>query len=128
MPHEIGTLSALLVDDDQMIIQELVTAIDVTDLFMRVDHADNLGQASLKLKAHGYELIILNHKLKDGVGLHLLKEKISPKSVIYTFSSLSDEEIKAAKALGINNFLPKPYIIENVVELIISLVGPNYRK
>jgi DNA-binding response OmpR family regulator len=112
----------LLVDDEHLIISSLSTSLKADG------HAVTLagtGIAALsKLAVGNFDVCFLDVDLPDANGLDLMKlfRERSPRTgiVIMTALDLTDRQLAEIRALGCK-FLPKPFDLENVRELITEL-------
>ena len=75
--------------------------------------------------SEGYDLYLLDINLREEVSFPLL-EKIKqdyPKSVCLMFSGYdSEENIRTAKGLGADGFIPKPFKIEFLEQFVFPKV------
>jgi two-component system, response regulator YesN len=106
----------ILVVDDDATIQEVLT------FFLRgaydVEHAATAGDALLKLQRDPVDLVLLDHRLPDRMGLDILPELRSIRSnlpVIMMTGYGSEWICATAFKLGVADYLQKPV---NAVELI----------
>jgi CheY-like chemotaxis protein len=84
--------------------------------------APDLATARGMLAAGGFDLVLLDVRLPDGSGLDLAREiraKPGPHpSVVILSASVLPSERDAALASGASGFLPKPYVLADLVELV----------
>jgi two-component system, chemotaxis family, chemotaxis protein CheY len=125
---EAAQLSVLVVDD-QMSIRALVKqALAVLGVKMVVDAPD--GEEALRiLKMRQIHLVISDLNMPRMDGLELLKSVRADPSLKQTgFIMLTSrgevELVKQAIALGVNNYLTKPFAIGLLRKKIESVFGP----
>ncbi|MEW6674625.1 MAG: response regulator [Nitrospirota bacterium] len=109
----------LVVDDDKDMCR-LVSSI-LEEEGHRVDKAYNSGQAIKRIKAKGYNLIILDYKLPNINGINLLKEirQIKPSIKVIMLSAYGSPPIKSmAKKLGVYRFIDKPFDLNKLVKIV----------
>ncbi|MBI2522590.1 MAG: response regulator [Bdellovibrio sp.] len=122
--------NALIVDDDPVIVEMLNTALEITGLFDGIHKASSYQEGKSALKSINFGLIIFDNNLPDGKGfqlLHDLRHDLSNKNsqvpAIFTTVAITPEMERDLKSLPHTRFLPKPYVIENVVEIMVELLG-----
>ena len=122
--------NALIVDDDPMIVEMLNTALEITGLFDSVVKASNAQEGRAALAQTNFGLVIFDNNLPDGSGFQLLLDlrhdpsnKNTQTPAIFTTAALDPQTERDLKSLPLTRFLPKPYVIENVVELMVDLLG-----
>jgi DNA-binding NtrC family response regulator len=87
----------------------------------RINKAYDGGQAIKKIKAKGYNLMILDYKLPDINGINVLKEvrQIAPSLKVIMISAYGSPSIKSmAKNLGAYRFLDKPFDLNRLVKVV----------
>ena len=121
---------ALIVDDDLIILDILNTAVDITGIFDKVVRATNCKDATSALAKETFGLIILDHHLPDGKGhelLHNLRHNPADKNcnvpTIFTTGAIGPHLERELQNLPLVRFMPKPYVMENVVELILDILS-----
>ncbi|HAZ12168.1 MAG: hypothetical protein A2X86_01155 [Bdellovibrionales bacterium GWA2_49_15] len=122
--------NALIVDDDPYITEMLSTALEITGLFDTIVKATNCQEGRSALGKTNFGLVIFDNNLPDGKGFQLLNDlrhgpetKNSMVPAIFTTVALDPQMERDLKSLPLTRFLPKPYVIENVVELMVELLG-----
>jgi DNA-binding NtrC family response regulator len=78
-------------------------------------------QAIKKIKAKGYNLMILDYKLPDINGIDVLKEvhQIDPSLKVIMISAYGSPCIKSmAKKFGVYRFLDKPFDVKKLVKVV----------
>jgi|GEM_PF-5281822 len=115
---------ALIIEDDEFVAETLRTAVDVTAIFDRIDSSSTVADARQKLSTHHYQLVIVDQSLADGLGSSLLPLMgaltKSQCGVIFTTGYESDTLLGLLRPYPEIIFLPKPYVIETIVETILK--------
>jgi DNA-binding response OmpR family regulator len=115
--------SVLIVDDEEHI--SLTLALALEKLNIPVDTAVNGEEALQKLAARSYSLMLLDLRMPGIDGLEVLRRvpEIRPevKVVIITAWGPTETAVEALK-LGAVDFLQKPFDLEDVRELVSSLL------
>jgi len=78
-------------------------------------------QAIKKVKARGYNLMILDYKLPDMDGINVLKEvrQAKPSLKVIMISAYGSPSIKSmAKKIGVYRFLDKPFDVKRLVKVV----------
>ena len=119
--------TVLVVDDEEQ-IREMAN-IFLTNNGYKVITGNN-GNDLIKYAADSVDIILLDHQMPEKSGLEALAELHqagkSPKGkVIMTSSALNDEQKKKATAYGVVDFLPKPFVLNVVLEKIKKYVGSS---
>ena len=129
----------LVVDDDQLILYGLRKALQ--NNVYQVDTAATFDDAITHFSSCPYDLCLLDIHLPDGDGLQLMKiiKDICPESkiIVMTASYISDDElsdnIKQALENGACYFIPKPFDLANLKEIVLQALRqgedfhPGYR-
>ena len=122
------TMPVLVVDDYntmRRIIRGLLEQIG----FVNIDDADGGVPALDKLRKRNFGLIISDWNMEPMSGLQLLKEVRSDaqlKSIpfIMVTAEGKTENVVAAKAAGVNQYIVKPFNAETLTKRIDSVIGP----
>ena len=114
----------LLVDDEHLILYSLTTTLRADGHAVT---AVETGTAALReLAAENFDVCFLDVNLPDANGLDLMKviRERTPHTgiVIMTALDLTDRQKAEMHALGCK-FLPKPFDLENVRELVEEMTG-----
>ncbi len=113
--------TVLIVDDEEIILQSLTQYL--IDRGFNVLGVDTLSSARNMLKEKEIDLVLLDIKLPDGMGLELLDdiEKLSEKPIVIVMTAYGTVEtaVKAMKK-GVYDFIQKPFRTKDI-ELIIRL-------
>ncbi|TSJ40969.1 response regulator [Mucilaginibacter corticis] len=128
---ELEELHILLVDDDttnQFIIVEMLKEYNI-----RVDLAENGLEALEKLKANDYQLILMDTHMPVMNGYEATRkirtEIPGPKKdipIIAFSASVVDKEKSAAVDAGVNDFIEKPYEVNDLVNRIFKMIGRRH--
>ncbi len=109
----------LVVDDDKDMCR-IISSI-LKEEGYGVDKAYDGEQANRKVKARGYNLMLLDYKLPDIDGINVLKEirRIEPSLKVIMISAYGDPSIKSmAKKLGAYRFLDKPFDLNRLIKTV----------
>ncbi len=112
----------LLVDDEHLIIYSLSTTLKADG---HVVTAVGTGTAALQEMAAGdFDVCFLDINLPDANGLDLMKifRERSPQTgiIIMTALDLTERQLAEIRSLGCK-FLPKPFDLDNVRELVAEV-------
>ena len=116
----------LLVDDETGIVDELKTYFEEEGY--EVFTADTSKQGIELVTAHKPDILILDMKLPDMSGLHVLRasKDVSPATKVIVNTGYVDQNIiDEAERLGRDAFLQKPLNLERLQEEIDRLMGPK---
>ncbi len=129
MKNLVSHPKALILDDDPIILEILNTAVEITEIFDSIVQVSSYKDAKSALAKDCFGLMIIDHHLPDGNGYQLLSdlrhnpsEKNCNVPTLFTTGAIEAEMEKELKSLPLVHFLPKPYVIENVVEVILDLL------
>jgi DNA-binding NtrC family response regulator len=114
----------LIVDDDHSIIELLKTTLQESGY--SVIAAYNGTQALQKFGVEKPDLILVDYKMPDMTGLDLIRElkKTTPhlKSVLITAFGSEEVAIEAVRQ-GINDYLKKPFDLEEITKVVEAQLG-----
>ena len=121
------TMNVLIVDDYRTmlrIIRNLLKQID----FENVDEATDGVQALTKLRAGNFGLVISDWNMEPMTGLQLLTEvrgdaKLKDTPFIMITAESKAENVVAAKAAGVSNYIVKPFNAETLKSKIEKVLG-----
>ena len=121
------SMSVLIVDDYKTmlrIIRNLLKQID----FPNVDEASDGAEALGKLRSNTYGLVISDWNMQPMTGLQLLQEvradgKLKTMPFIMITAESKVENVIAAKAAGVSNYIVKPFNAETLREKIEKVLG-----
>ena len=117
----------LVVDDYstmRRIIRNLLTQIGFAD----VDEAADGPTALRKLQTGGYTLVISDWNMEPMTGLQLLQEvrgdaQLKALPFIMVTAESKTDNVVAAKAAGVSNYIIKPFNAETLKKKIESVLG-----
>jgi two-component system, chemotaxis family, chemotaxis protein CheY len=120
--------SVLVVDDYgtmRRIIRNLLTQIGFSNIDEAADGAAALG----KLRERSFGLVISDWNMEPMTGLQLLQEvradsKLKPMPFIMVTAESKTENVFAAKAAGVSNYIIKPFNADTLKKKIESVLGP----
>jgi CheY-like chemotaxis protein len=98
----------------------------------RLLEAGTLAEARRLVASERIDLVLLDVRLPDGVGLDLareLREDPGRPAVMILSASVLPSEVERARAVGVDEFVPKPYrpmeLVERIARLIESRTAPG---
>ena len=120
-------LSALVVDDNNEIIEPCKKVLSQLKIFGSIVHAKDGLEAFQKAKMQSFDLLITDAKIPKREGAKLIddlsiKNENHTKFILIT-GSLSEEEIKKLVKMGINNIIIKPFTEEKLEVLIKKILN-----
>lgn len=121
--HFTKTRSILIVDDEKNIRLTLSQALTV--LGIDVDMAENGKEALAKLKEKDFRLILLDLRLPGIGGMEVLRQirKIRPETCVVIITAYGTvESATEAMKLGAWDFLKKPFVPEEIKELVSRVI------
>ncbi len=114
----------LVVDDEQNL--RLSLAQQLGDLGYMVSTAENSKQALGLLESSPFHLVILDLKFPEGMKGHemlkLIKNKYPSTKVLVLTAYANLMEGKTAKLEGADEFLSKPYNVEDMLQVVSDLL------
>jgi two-component system chemotaxis response regulator CheY len=121
------SMNVLIVDDYKTmlrIIRNLLKQIE----FNNVDEATDGAEALSKLRTGSYGLVISDWNMAPMTGLQLLQEvradaKLKAMPFIMITAESKTENVVAAKAAGVSNYIVKPFNAETLKEKIEKVLG-----
>jgi len=118
------TKSILLIEDDQMIGQSLVTAL--TDVGMKVDWLKDGITGQMAMEAGSYDLLLLDLGLPGKSGLDVLKElrnrgNKTPIFIITARDEIDDRVMGLDE--GADDYLVKPFGIKELMARVLRSLG-----
>lgn len=121
------SISVLIVDDYRTmlrIIRNLLKQIN----FNNVEEASDGGEALQKLRSGAFGLVISDWNMEPMTGLQLLQEvradvRLKPTPFIMVTAESKAENIIAAKAAGVSNYIVKPFNAETLQSKIEKVLG-----
>ena len=120
-------MEILVVDDYatmRRIIKNLLTQLG----FKNISEATDGGDALAKLRAKAADLVISDWNMEPMTGLQLLKEvrtdaKLKGMPFIMVTAESKTDNVVAAKAAGVNNYIVKPFNAETLKTKMQSVIG-----
>jgi two-component system chemotaxis response regulator CheY len=96
--------------------------------FVHVDEADNGDSALDKLRERNFDLVISDWQMEPMSGLDLLKAvradaRFRHLPFIMITAANKTENVVAAKAAGVNNYVVKPFTAETLKRKIDAVLG-----
>ena len=121
------SMPILIVDDYKTmlrIVRNLLGQIG----FENVDEATDGGSALQMLRSKEYGLIISDWNMEPMTGLQLLKEvradaKLHKVPFIMVTAESKAENVVAAKAAGVNNYIVKPFTAATLKQKLAAVIG-----
>jgi len=111
----------LVVEDDEVLLKNI--SIILRRSSYAVDTAKNYNEASQKLTSPEYDLVLMDWKLPDGLGVELCREtrKNNPeiKIIMLTANSQTEDKIEGLDA-GADDYITKPFEMEELLARIRS--------
>lgn len=119
-------IRALLVEDEESLALAIKVALKRTAI-EEVTHVDTLQDARKHIKQSLFNIILLDRTLPDGEGTELLRDLLKfknrpiPMVLILSARGLVEERIEGLK-LGADDYLPKPFALEELLARIEALL------
>ena len=122
MPLSKKNINILLVDDEKELVEimyDLLTSEGYAVII--VNNGDDAIEA---VKKKPFDIIFMDQKMRGLSGIETCKEikKITPKTAVFLLSGirqgLEENLIKKAKEAGIQDFIAKPFRIDNILEIV----------
>jgi CheY-like chemotaxis protein len=117
----------LVVDDDQE-SRNLLCEVLAADGYSPHAVADGLSAREVLSRDEEYRIVIADLQMPQETGLELLRElrqRNSKHEVILMSSFINGAERKAAKALGVNALLEKPFQLTELLQTVAALAAQN---
>lgn len=119
----------LIVDDDKDICEIMKQYCTNLGCFRNIILANDGAIASNKLRNQKFALILVDLKMPKKSGLDLMREfddkSLNKKSSVMVVSGTLDKTmLEKSIALGIKNFLPKPFDEAIFQEKVLKMLGP----
>ncbi len=119
---------AILIVDDYKTMLRIVSNLLKQIGFSNVEEAIDGSTALSKLRERAYGLVISDWNMEPMTGLQLLKEvradeRLKTTPFIMVTAESKTENVVAAKAAGVNNYIVKPFNAETLKKKIVSVLG-----
>lgn len=118
----------ILVVDDYKTMLRIIGNLLKQIGFQQIDEATDGASALAKLRDKDYGLIISDWNMEPMTGLQLLKEvradnRLSKTPFIMITAESKTENVVAAKAAGVTNYIVKPFNAETLKQKISAVFG-----
>jgi CheY-like chemotaxis protein len=116
----------VIIADDDPAIRALITRVVVRTYPLAAVSAVSDGLDALLLyQQHGADLVITNHEMPTLSGLSLIERLrvLSATLPIIMVSAHQNVESRA-RAVGVTHFLLKPFLITQLVQLLVGVLPP----
>jgi YesN/AraC family two-component response regulator len=126
-------LTALIVDDEQIIIDSLSSILEDSGIFKTIVQATDGMDACRKLDNQKFDLIVvdINMPKMDGLGVikHIKEEVHKQPEILLISGGFNSENVAVASKYGIKHVLAKPFnskkFVEKLAEVIKSMKAKN---
>lgn len=123
---ESGKHKILVVDDNQDLVDLLVAALD-NDGHFETRYVNNGFDAGMTVQEYKPDLIILDVMLPDINGKDVCVKVRNDKSladvkIVCVSGEVEQDRIGELKAAGANEFVPKPFVVEDLIKLVSRLL------
>ena len=123
---ESGKHKILVVDDNQDLVDLLVAALD-NDGHFETRYVNNGFDAGMTVQEYKPDLIILDVMLPDINGKDVCVKVRNDKSladvkIVCGSGEVEQDRIGELKAAGANEFVPKPFVVEDLIKLVSRLL------
>ena len=120
-------INVLIVDDYRTMLRIIRNLLKQND-FNNVDEATDGQEALAKLRAGQFGLVISDWNMAPMTGLDLLKEvradpRLRETPFIMITAESKTENVVAAKAAGVSNYIVKPFNAETLRDKIEKVLG-----
>ena len=122
------SMPILIVDDYKTMLRIIRNLLQQLE-FSNIDEASDGGSAFARLKEKRYGLVISDWNMQPVTGLDLLRQvradpALADLPFIMVTAESKTENVVAAKAAGVNNYIVKPFNAETLRTKISSVLGP----
>ena len=126
MAVEMG-MNILIVDDYKTMLRIIRNLLNQLG-FQNVDEATDGSAALLKMRERNFGLVISDWNMEPMTGLQLLKEvradsRLKSTPFIMVTAESKTENVVAAKAAGVNNYIVKPFNAATLKTKLVSVIG-----
>ena len=120
-------MNILIVDDYKTMLRIIRNLLKQLG-FDNVDEATDGSEALQKLRDKPYGLVISDWNMEPMTGLQLLREvrkdvKLKAVPFIMITAESKTDNVVAAKAAGVNNYIVKPFNAETLKQKLVSVIG-----
>lgn len=119
MPTSISSVKKVLIVDDEPDLREIL-AYSFTEWGWKVSEASSGNEATERLSAEGFDLIVSDIRMPGGSGVDLtiaVRTKLLLTTPIILVSGFSDIDIVKAKALGAQHLMSKPFDLDELFNI-----------
>lgn len=127
MTVEINKKKILIVDDYKTMLRIISNILRQLG-FQDIDEASDGKSAIEKIRASQYDLVISDWNMEPMSGLDLLKEvrkdiRVKDLPFVMITAENKTENVIAAKAAGVNNYIVKPFNANTLKSKLIPIFG-----
>jgi two-component system chemotaxis response regulator CheY len=122
------SMKVLIVDDYKTMLRIIRNLLQQLE-FSNIDEASDGAMALARLKEKRYGLVISDWNMQPMTGLDLLRQvradpTLAALPFIMVTAESKTENVVAAKAAGVSNYIVKPFNAETLKGKISSVLGP----
>ncbi len=122
-----SNLPILIVDDYKTMLRIIRNLLKQLN-FNNVDEATDGSEALKKLREKKFSLVISDWNMEPMTGLQLLREvrsdiKLKELPFIMVTAESKTENVIAAKAAGVSNYIVKPFNAETLKQKLVTVLG-----
>ena len=122
-----SNMNVLIVDDYKTMLRIISNLLKQLG-FSNVEEATDGAMALGKLRERNYGLVISDWNMEPMTGLQLLKEvradeRLKGVPFIMVTAESKTENVVAAKAAGVNNYIVKPFNAETLKKKLETVIG-----
>lgn len=126
---KLQNLKTLLIDDDEMIRNGLTIAFQNKGCSLKA--CENAEKGLQTLKAERFDIVICDLRLPgiDGLQFFSMAEAQQPYMLKILISGYGDVEVqRASRKMGLDAFMPKPFSIKELINLLVLLLEAHPEK
>ena len=121
------TMNILIVDDYKTMLRIIRNLLNQLG-FQNVEEATDGGAALKKMRENNFGLVISDWNMEPMTGLQLLKEvradsRLKSTPFIMVTAESKTENVVAAKAAGVNNYIVKPFNAATLKTKLVAVIG-----
>ena len=118
----------VLIVDDYKTMLNIIRNLLVQLGFHNISEATDGATALAKLREHNFGLVISDWNMEPMTGLQLLKEvradsRLKNMPFIMITAESKTENVVAARAAGVNNYVLKPFTAATLKQKIVAVMG-----